>query len=77
MYFFSKFIDVERFFWCIYYIFIGVVKLFVGLLIFCMEFGWNYNVIFKYIIFKYRIEFEIEFVFWFEEEKRVLLKIKI
>lgn len=72
----SKPIDAERFFWCIHHISIGVAKLPVGLLIPCMEFGWNYNAIFKHITFKHRTEFEIEFVFWFEEEKRVLPKTK-
>ena len=34
---------------------------------------WNYSAIFKGIIFKLRIEFEIELVFWFEEGKTVLV----
>lgn len=43
-------------------------KLSTGLLTPCIEFGWNYNDIFKDITFKLRTEF----VFWFAEKKMLL-----
>lgn len=45
-----------------------LAKLSTGLLTPCIEFGWNYNDIFKYITFKLRTEF----VFWFAEKKNVV-----